>query len=76
MTSKDMMKSPASMTSTASFHKRNLLSMMLLLTWQQNDITWSFNVEWIMKNPLFFLALFSLEAVEAMDVTFNQIQGL
>jgi hypothetical protein len=31
--------------------------------------------EWIIKNLLFygFLALFLLEAVEAMDVTFNQI---
>ena len=51
--------------------------MMLLLTWQQNDLSWSSNVEWIIKNPLFygFLALFLLEAVEAIDVTFNQIQG-
>ena len=31
----------------------------------------------MLKNPLFygFLALFLSEAVEAMDVTFNQIQG-
>ena len=51
--------------------------MMLPLTWQQNDLFWSLNVEWIIKNPLFygFLALFLLEAVEAMDGTFNQIQG-
>ena len=50
--------------------------MMLPLTWQQNDLSWSLNVEWIIKNPQFygFLALFLLEAVEAMDVTFNQIQ--
>jgi hypothetical protein len=56
---------------------KHLLSMMLPLTWQQNDQSWSLNVEWIIKNPLFygFLALFRLEAVEAMDVTFNQIQG-
>ena len=56
---------------------KNLLSMMLSLTWQQNDLSWSLNVEWIIKNPQFygFLALFLLEAVEAMDVTFNQIQG-
>jgi len=56
---------------------KNLLSLMLPLTWQQNDQSWSLNVEWIIKNPLFygFLALFLLEAVEAMDVTFNQIQG-
>ena len=49
--------------------------MMLPLTWQQNDLSWSLNVEWIIKNPLFygFLALFLLEAVEAMDDTFNQI---
>ena len=51
--------------------------MMLSLTWQQNDLSWSLNVEWIIKNQQFygFLALFLLEAVEAMDVTFNQIQG-
>ena len=56
---------------------KHLLSMMLPLTWQQNDISWSLNVDWIIKNPQFygFLALFLLEAVEAMDVTFNQIQG-
>ena len=52
--------------------------MMLPITWQQNVQSWSLNVEWIIKNTLFngFLALFLLEAVEAMDVTFNQIQGL
>ena len=57
---------------------KNLLSMMLPLTWQQNDQSWSLNVEWIIKNPLFygFVALFLLEAVEAVYVTFNQIQGL
>ena len=57
---------------------KNLLKMMLPITWQQNDQSWSLNVEWIIKNPLFygFLALFLLEAVEAMDVTFYQIQGL
>ena len=56
---------------------KHLLSMMLPLTWQQNDLPWSLIVEWIIKNPQFygFLALFLLEAVEAMDVTFNQIQG-
>ena len=39
---------------------KHLLSMMLPLTWQQNDLSWSLNVEWIVKNPLFygFLALF------------------
>ena len=47
------------------------------LTEDDVDPSWSINVEWIIKNPLFygFLALFLLEAVEAMDVTFNQIQG-
>ena len=56
---------------------KHLLSMMLPLTWQQNDLSWFLNVEQIIKNPQFygFLALFLLEAVEAMDVTFNQIQG-
>jgi hypothetical protein len=50
--------------------------MILPLTWQQNDLFWSLNVEWINKNLQFyrFLALFLLEAVEAVDVTFNQIQ--
>ena len=54
---------------------KHLLNMILSLTWQQNDLSWSLNVEWIIKNPQFygFLALFLLEAVEAMDVTFNQI---
>ena len=56
---------------------KNLLSMMLPLTWQYNYQYWSLNVTWIIKNPLLYgvLALFLLEAVEAMDVTFNQIQG-
>jgi hypothetical protein len=56
---------------------KNLLEMMLTITWQQNDQSWSLNVEWIIKNPLFngFLAFFQLEPVEAIDVTFNQIQG-
>ena len=51
--------------------------MMFPLTWQQNDQYWSVNVAWIIKNPLFYkvLALFLLEAVEAMDVISNQIQG-
>ena len=59
------------------FSSKHLLSMMLPLTWQQNDLSWSLNVKWTIKNPLFygFLALFLLEALEAMDVTFNQIQG-
>ena len=56
---------------------KHLLSMMLPLIWQQNDLSWSLNVEWIIKNPQFygFLAFFLMEAVEAIDVTFNQIQG-
>ena len=50
---------------------------MLLLSWQQNDHSWSPNVEWLIKILLFygFWALFLLEAVEALDVTFNLIQG-
>jgi hypothetical protein len=35
------MTSTASMTSVASFHQKHLLSMMLSLTWQQNDLSWS-----------------------------------
>ena len=77
MTSTASMTFVASTASTASYHQKNLLSMMLLLPWQQNDLFWSPNVEWLIKNPLFygFWALFLLEAVEAMDVTLNQIQG-
>ena len=39
---------------------KHLLRMILPWTWQQNDPSWSLNVEWIVKNPLFygFLALF------------------
>ena len=32
---------------------KNLLSLMLPLTWQQNDQSWSLNMEWIIKNPLY-----------------------
>jgi hypothetical protein len=51
--------------------------MLLPLTWQQNVLSWSLNVEWIIKNPLFygFWALFLLESVEAMDVTFKKFKG-
>ena len=56
---------------------KNLPSMMIPLTWQQNYQYWSLNVAWIIKNPLLYgvLTLFLLEDVKAMDVTFNQIQG-
>ena len=54
LTSTASMTSMASMTSTASFHTKNLFSMMLLLTWQQNDLSWSCYVEWIIKNPVFY----------------------
>ena len=49
--------------------------MMFPLTWQQNDRTGVLNVELIIKSPQLygFLAFFLSEAVEAMDVTFNQI---
>ena len=52
-----------------------LLSMMLPLTWQQNDLSWSFNESTKIHYFMDFLPLLLLEAVEAMDVTFNQIQG-
>ena len=57
---------------------KRLLNMMLPLTWQQNDLSWSLTVEWIINNPKIygFLALFLLEAVEAKDVTFHQSQVL
>ena len=53
---------------------KHLLSMMLPITWQQNDLSWSLNVKWILKNPLFygFLAVFLLEAVEAFGCYFQQ----
>jgi hypothetical protein len=56
---------------------KKLLSMLLPLTWQQNYQYWSLNVAWIIKKPLLYgvLTLFLLEAVEAMDGTFNQIHG-
>jgi hypothetical protein len=67
----------ASMTSTPSFHQKTVRAWWFYQSWQQNAQFWSLNVEWIIKNPLFygFLALFLLEAVEAMNVIFNQIQG-
>ena len=59
--------SVASMTSTASFHKRNYWVLCFHQPWHQNDLSWSLNLDWIIKNPLFywFLAPFLLEAVEA-----------
>ena len=77
MTSTASITSVASMTSTASFHQKTWGTWCFHQPKHQNDLSWSLNVEWIIKNPLFywFLALFLLEAVEAMDVTFNQIQG-
>ena len=57
--------------------QKKWLSFMFPSTLDRNDLSWSLNVEWIIKNPLFygFLAFFLLEAAEAMDVTFNQMQG-
>ena len=67
MTSTASTASVASMTSTASFHKRNYWVLCFHQPWHQNDLSWSLNVEWIIKNPLFywFLAPFLLEAGEA-----------
>ena len=72
--------SAASMTSvasTASYNQKTLWAWCCYYPGNENDLSWSPNVEWLIKTPLFygFWALFLLEAVEAMDVTFNQIQG-
>ena len=77
MTSTASTASVASMTSTASFQKGNYRALCFRQPWHQNDLSWSLNVKWIINNSLFyaFWALFLLEAVEAMDVNFNQIQG-
>ena len=42
--------------------------------WHQNDLSWSLNAEWIIKNPLFywFLAPFLLEAVDGTQHRKNQ----
>ena len=54
---------------------KKLLSLMFPSTLAPK---WPFNVEWIIKNSIFywFFAPFLLEAVEDRDVTFDQIQGL
>ena len=59
------------------FSSKNLGNLMFPSILAPKWPIWSLNVEWIIKNPLFyrFLALFLLEAVEAMYVTFNKIQG-
>ena len=48
--------------------QNKLLSFMFPSTWHQKYLSWSLNVKWIIKNPLFywFLAPFLLEAVEAI----------
>ena len=53
---------------------KKLLSLMFPSTLAPK---WPFNVEWIIKNSIFywFFAPFLLEAVEDRDVTFDQIQG-
>ena len=45
---------------------KNLLSLIFPSSWHQNDLSWTLNVGWILKNPLFywFLAPFLLEAVK------------
>ena len=61
MTSTASTASVASMTSTASFHKNKYSVLCFYQPWYQNDLSWSLNMEWIIKNPLFytFLAFFS-----------------
>ena len=69
MTSTASTTSVASMTSTASFHQKNYWAWCFHQPWHQNDLFWSLNVEWILKNPLFywFLAPFLLEALEGVQ---------
>ena len=66
VTSMTSTTSVASMTSTASFHQKNYWAWCFHQPWHQNDLSWSLNAEWIIKNPLFhwFLAPFLLEALE------------
>ena len=51
---------------------KNLLCLIFPLIWHKNGLFWSLNVEWSIKNSLFYglLAPFLLEAVEDRDVTF------
>ena len=46
--------SVASMTSTASFHKRNHWVLCFHQPWHQNYLSLSLNVEWMIKNSLFY----------------------
>ena len=57
----------ASLTSKILFHQRTSWSWWLDHPWDQNDQTWSFFVEWIIKNSFFYWYLIPLlsEAVEA-----------
>ena len=66
MTSTASTPSVASMTSTASFHQKTYRAWCFYQPWHQNNLSWSPNVWWIIKNPLFycFLAPFLLEALE------------
>ena len=66
MTSTASTTSVASMTSTASFHQKTYWAWCFHQPWHQNDLSWSLNVGWILKNPLFywFLPPCLLEAVE------------
>ena len=68
MTSAASTASVASMNSTASFHKINYWVFCFHHPWHQKDLSYSLNVKWIIKNPLFywFLAPFLMKAVEAI----------
>ncbi len=69
--------SVTSMTSSASFHQKLLGLIFFHQPWHQNDLFWSNNVGWIIKNSPFswFPTPFLLEAVENRDFTVNQIKG-
>ena len=67
MTSTASTTSVASMTLTASFHQKKYWSLWLDYPWHQNDQYWSLFIEYIIKNPIFYLYLISFlfKAVEA-----------
>ena len=54
MTSVASMTSTASMTWTASFHQKTYWAWCFHQPWYQNDLFWSLNVGWIIKNLLFY----------------------
>ena len=54
-TSATSMASTASMTSTASIYQKNYWAWCFYQAWHRNGLSWSLNVGWIIKNPLFHI---------------------